>query len=147
VLFKINVHVFMLFEFKIYFYSCSFLNSWNKIVNFALNRYFDVQNSLVRRTQADHCTVVLSIGMALNAEMQIVTLGDTDIVQAGMVAAVVIQLVVCLLTLCTLYNACGDTDTVQAGLVAAVVIQLVVYFLTLCILYNAFGDTDPVNLA
>jgi len=28
--------------------------------------------------------------MALNAEMQIVTLGDTDTVQAGIVAAVVI---------------------------------------------------------
>jgi len=59
--------------------------------DFALNKYFDVQNSLVRCTQGDYCTVVLNIGMALHAEMQIVTLGDTDTVQSGMVAAVVIE--------------------------------------------------------
>jgi len=46
--------------------------------------------------------------MALNAEMHIVTLSDTDTVQAGMVAAMVIQLVVYFLTLCTLYNACNE---------------------------------------
>ena len=35
-------------------------------------------------------------------------MGDTDTVQAGMVAAVVIQFVVYFLTLCTLYNACVE---------------------------------------
>jgi len=39
--------------------------------------------------------------MVVNAEVQIVTLDDTDTVQAGKVAAVVMQLVVYIRSLCT----------------------------------------------